>query len=188
VSTNNVETVGKWIELLEAAVPTISRLGVLLDPKGPSAAPVMRQVERSAQALQLRPSWYELTDLDRLAAALSTARAAGSDGLVLLSGGVLGSASHPRIGGELLKARLPAVAEHRGFAVAGGLLAHGPDTAALARRAAGYADKILKGARPGNLPVELPTTYTVVINVKTAQALGLTIPPSVLAQATELIQ
>ena len=154
----------------------------------PSAAPVRQQVERSAQALQVRPSWYELADLDQLAAALSTARADGSDGLVLLSGGVLGSSSHPRIGGEVLKARLPAVAEHRGFAVAGGLLAHGPDTAALARRAAGYADRILKGARPGDLPVELPTTYTVVINLKSAEALGLTIPQPALAQATDLIQ
>jgi ABC-type uncharacterized transport system substrate-binding protein len=69
-----------------------------------------------------------------------------------------------------------------------GLLAHGPDTAALARRAAGYVDKILKGARPGDLPIELPTTYTVVINLKSADSLGLTIPPSALQQATEVIQ
>ena len=91
---------------------------------------------------------------------LATVKADGADGLVVVSGGVLGGGMNPRIGGEVLKSRLPAVAETRSFAVNGGLLAHGPNTIALARRAASYVDKILKGAKPADLPIELPTSST----------------------------
>jgi putative ABC transport system substrate-binding protein len=86
------------------------------------------------------------------------------------------------------KSRLPSVFELRGFVDAGGLLAYGPDTTDMYRRAAGYVDKILKGARPAELPVEQPTKFDFVVNLKTAQALGLTIPQSVLLQATDVIQ
>ena len=106
----------------------------------------------------------------------------------MLSGGVLGSGSNPQIGVEMLRAQLPAVAENRRFAIQGGLLAHGPDIVALARRSAYFVDMILKGAKPGDLPIELPTTFDVVVNLKTAQTLGITVPQSVLARATEIIQ
>ena len=127
VTTNNVETVGKWLELLKETVPAIARLGILRDPANPTAQTVMQEVQRSAASLELLTVVYELTHLDRLAAVLATVKADGADGMVVLSGGVLGSASNPRIGGQMLRAQLPAVAENRGFAVQGGLLAHGPD-------------------------------------------------------------
>src|SRR4051812_23725700 len=103
-------------------------------------------------------------------------------------GGVVGGGNDPRIGAAARNSRLPAVAELRSFVVAGGLLAHGPNILTLAKRSAAYVDKLLKGARPGDLPIELPTEFDVVVNLKTAQALGLTIPQSVLARATEVIQ
>ena len=188
VATNTVETVGKWIELLKETVPTISRLAAVLDRSGPAAQANLEQVQRAAQSLQLQYTAYDLRDLDQLSAVLSTARADGADGLMLVSGGVLGGGGDPRIGGAVLKSRLPAVAEARPFAIAGGLLAHGSDTAALARRSASYVDKILKGARPADLPIELPTTFSVVVNLKTARELGITVPQSVLHRATEVVQ
>jgi len=103
-------------------------------------------------------------------------------------GGILGGGTNPRIGGEALKSELPSVASTREFALNGGLLVHAANVDVLARRSAGFIDKILKGARPGDLPIELPTAFDVVVNLKTARALGLTIPPSVLQRATEVIQ
>jgi putative ABC transport system substrate-binding protein len=89
---------------------------------------------------------------------------------------------------EALRAHLPAVAELRDFAVNGGLLAHGPNTRALARRSASHVDRILKGAKPGDLPIELPTEFNIVVNLKTAGTLGVMVPQSVVARANEVIQ
>ncbi|HZO27101.1 MAG TPA: ABC transporter substrate-binding protein [Chloroflexota bacterium] len=188
VALNGVETVGKWIELLKQTVPTISRLAVVLDRSGPAAEANLQQVQRATQSLQLQHTSYDLRDLDQLSAVLSTARADGADSLMIVSGGVLAGGADPRIGGAALKARLPAVAESRLFAVAGGLVAHGTDTLALARRSATYVDKILRGARPGDLPIELPTEFIIVVNLKSAQELGVLVPQSVLQQTTEVIQ
>jgi putative ABC transport system substrate-binding protein len=134
------------------------------------------------------PLPYALRDLEDLPTVLSAARAAGADAAVVVSGGVVGGASNPRIGAEVLQARLPAVAESRLFAVNGGLLALGANTELFTRRAAAYVDKILKGSRPGDLPIEQPTAFDLVVNLKTAGALGLSVPPAVLQQATEAIQ
>jgi putative ABC transport system substrate-binding protein len=188
VTSNSTETLVKWIELLTETVPTISRLAVMLDPNGPATLANLQQVQRAARSLQLQHTSYDLRALDQLSALLSTARIDGADGLVVVPGGVVAGGSDPRIGDAVLKSRLPAVAQQRLFAVAGGLLAHGANTAALVRRSASYVDKILKGAKPGDLPIELPTEFNIVVNLKTAQALGLAIPQSVLQQATEVIQ
>jgi putative ABC transport system substrate-binding protein len=110
----------------------------------------------------------------------------GSEGAVIVSGGVLASGS--RVGGEVLKLRLPAVAEARDFAANGGLLAHGPKPGALVVRSASYVDKILKGAKPADLPIEMPSEFHIVVNLRAAAALGITVPSSVLLRATELIQ
>ena len=188
VANNTAETSVKWVELLKEIVPTLSRLAVLADPSDPGINKLLLpSVQRAAQTLQLQLTSYDLRDLDQLSAVLSTVKADGADGLVV-AGGVLGGGANPRIGAEVLKARLPAAAGTRAFAVNGGLLAHGTNNDALARRSASYVDKLLKGAKPGDLPIELPTAFDFVINLKTAQALGLTIPPSVLQQATETIQ
>jgi len=188
VTTNSVETVGKWIELLKETVPTISRLAVMLDLSGSSSQAFLQQVERSARALQVRVTTYDLRDLDHLPAVLSTAKADGAEGLLVVAGGIVVAGMDPRIGGEVLRARLPAVAEARPFAANGGLLAHGVDIETLARRSGSYVDKILKGATPGDLPLELPTTFDIVVNLKSARELGITIPQSVLQRATQVIE
>ena len=187
-TTNSVELVGKWVELLKEAVPTIWRLATLADPSSPVSGPHLREAERATRLLQLGFAPHELQNLDQLPAALSTIQAAGADGLLVLPGGVIRAGADPRLGGQALSSRIPAVSEVRDFAVNGGLLAYGPSRAALARGAAAYADKILKGARPGDLPIELPRQFDLVVNVKTAQALGLAIPHSILLQASEVIQ
>jgi putative ABC transport system substrate-binding protein len=204
VAANSTETVGKKLELLKETVPTIFRLAAVADLSGPGPRAVLKEVERAAQTLQLQFRTYELRDLDQLSAVLTTVKADGADGLVVVSGGILAAGQNPRIGNDVLKSRLPAVAESRLpavaesrlpavaesrlFAVNGGLLAHGIDTLALVRRSATYVDKILKGAKPGDLPIELPTTFDIVVNLKTAQVLGITVPQSVLSRAAEVIQ
>lgn len=188
VASNSLETVGKRLELLKETVSSISRLAVLVDVSGPSAQVFLPVVQRAAQTLQLHFTRYELGNLDHLPAVLSTLKEHGADGLVVLPGGILGGARNPRIGREVLKLGLPAVAEARDFAVNGGLLAHGTPPGVNARRAATYVDKILKGAKPGDLPIELPTEFHIVVNLRTARELGITIPQTVLAQATEILQ
>jgi putative tryptophan/tyrosine transport system substrate-binding protein len=190
VGSNASETFGKWVELLHETVPTISRLAAVQGSGGNPTAQQgqIERVERAAQPLGLQLAWYEMPHLDQLSAVLSTARAEGAEGLIMLSGGVIGGGTDPRIGGAVLKSGLPAVAENRLFAANGGLLAHGIDSPGVARRAAGYVDRILKGARPGDLPIELPTTFRIVVNLRVARELGVTVPQSVLLRATELIQ
>jgi putative ABC transport system substrate-binding protein len=124
---------------------------------------------------------------DDFAGAFTAAVDWGADALLVPSDGLANS--HPARVIELVaQHRLPTFYEHREFTDLGGLAAYGPNYAEIYRRGAAYVDKILKGAKPADLPVEQPATFDFVINLKTAQALGLTIPPSVLAQATEVIQ
>lgn len=188
VATNAGETFGKWVELLKETVPATSRLAAVHGAGNPVAQEQLQTVGRVAQNLGLRLAPYDLPDLDRLAAVLATARSEGADGLVVLPGGVLGGGADPRIGGEVLKSLLPAVGEVRLFAVHGGLLSHGVDARWRAGRIAVYVDKLLNGAKPADLPVELPTTFQVVVNLRTAEALGITVPQSVLLRATEVIE
>ena len=188
VTTNSVETIGKWVEWLKQMAPTTSHLAVVADLSNPAGQPFLEAVDHASQSLHLQQTAYDVRDLDRFAETLLGAKADGADGLVVVSGGVFRGGNDVRIGGGALTAHLPAVAEGRAFAVNGGLLAHGPNTPALARRSATFVDKLLKGAKPGDLPVELPTKFDIVVNLKTAQALGLTIPMSLLQQATEVLQ
>jgi putative ABC transport system substrate-binding protein len=109
-------------------------------------------------------------------------------GALVVIADVLTVSNRERIASLAIKNRLPTISEFRDFAISGGLAAYGPDAIDIARRAAAYVDKILKGAKPADLPVEQPTKFEFVINLKTAKALGLTIPPSLLARADEVIQ
>jgi putative ABC transport system substrate-binding protein len=188
VTTNSVEAIGKWVELLKQTAPTTSHLASVVDLSNPAGQPLLQAVQRAALSLQLRQTSYDVRNLDLLAGILQKAKAEGADALVVVSGGVFRGGNDVRIGDAALRCGLPAVAEGRGFAVNGGLLAHGPNTPALARRSATYVDKILRGARPGDLPIELPTTFDIVVNLRTARTIGLTMPQSVLQQASEIIQ
>jgi putative ABC transport system substrate-binding protein len=178
---------GKRLELFKETVPGLARVGVLWNPDVTDRAGEYGEVEGLARALGLEVRSLEVRDHGALEAAFERAAAERVDGLYLLGNPVLTS-NAPRVGELALRHRLPMTSGQRVFVVAGGLLVYGANIPALNRRAAGYVDRILKGAKPAELPIERPTTFDLVINLKTARELGLTIPPSVLQQATEVIQ
>ncbi len=145
------------------------------------------QTEVAAQALGLQVLSLQLGSPGDLDSVQAAAIAGGADGLLLVTGA--GSATHvPQVAAFAAENRLPGISQEAGFARAGGLMEYAPNVTENYRRAAAYVDKILKGARPAELPIQRPTTFDFVINLRTAQALGLTIPPAVLQQATEIIQ
>ncbi len=184
------ELVGKCLEHLKQAVPGVSRVAVLWQPGAlveRTERDILKETEVAARALGVRLQFVEArgpADFDRAFSDMTRARA-----------GALTVWSTPMFTGErrrlvdlAAKNRLPAVYAQRDFVDAGGLMSYGPNGPDLFRRAATYVDKILKGAKPADLPVEQPTKFELVINLKTAKALGLTIPPSLLQRADEVIQ
>src|SRR5438552_495665 len=184
------ELVGKRLELLTQAVPGVSRVAVLWFPGalGERTDKVMlREAEAAARGLGVRLQFVEArdpADFDRAFSDMTSARAGA---LTLLPSNPF-LREHRRLVDLAAKNRLPAVYTSREFVDAGGLMSYGANEPDLFRRAATYVDKILKGAKPGDLPVEQPTKFELVINLKTAKDLGLSIPPSVLARADDLIQ
>jgi putative ABC transport system substrate-binding protein len=184
------EMVGKGLELLKEAVPGVSRVAVLWHPGAfpeRTAKDMRKEVEVAARALGVRLQFIEARgpdDFDRAFLDMTRARAGA---LTVLAGSMFFS-ERRRLVDLAAKNRLPAVYQWREGVDAGGLMAYGPSVPDLFRRAATYVDKILKGAKPAELPVEQPTKFELVINLKTAKALGLTIPQSVLGRADEVIQ
>ena len=184
------ELVGKCLEQLKQSVPGVSRVAVLWQPGGQGERTdkdMLKEADVAARALGVRPQFVEARgpeDFDRAFSEMTRARA-----------GALTVLTNPMFLGErrrlvelAAKNRLPAVYSLREYVDAGGLMAYGPNLADLFRRAATYVDKILKGAKPADLPVEQPTKFELVINLKTAKALGLTIPQSLLLRADAVIQ
>jgi putative tryptophan/tyrosine transport system substrate-binding protein len=182
-----VELVTKQLQLLTQAVPKVSRVALLTNPSNPGAALQRRDAETAARTLGLQIQVLEAQRLDELAGvfeAMTSQRA----GAVLLPGDSVLYFYRKQIADLAIKNRLPALFAPREFAEAGGLMAYGANIADLYRRAATYVDRILKGANPGDLSIEQPTKFELVINVKTAKALGITIPQSLLQRADEVIQ
>ena len=184
------ELVGKRLEQLKQAVPGVSQVAVLWQPGalGERTEKDMRkEAEVAARALGVRLQFVEVRgpdDFDRAFSDMTRARA----GALTVLGSTMLINERRRLVDLAAKNRLPAVYGLREYVDAGGLMCYGPNNADMFRRAATYVDKILKGAKPGDLPVEQPTKFELVINLKTAKALGLTIPQSVLARADEVIQ
>jgi putative ABC transport system substrate-binding protein len=184
------ELVGKCLEQLTQAVPGVSRVAVLWQPGGIDERTEQDQLkgaEVAARALGVRLQFVEArgpADLDRAFSDMTRARA----GALTVLTSVMFVNERRRLVDLAAKNRLPAVYAQREFVDTGGLMAYGPNLADLFRRAATYVDKILKGAKPGDLPVEQPTKFELAINLKTAKALGLTMPPSLLQRADEVIQ
>jgi ABC-type uncharacterized transport system substrate-binding protein len=184
------ELVGKRLELLKQTVPGVSRIAVLWNPGGlgeSTEKDVLKRAEVAARAIGVQLHFVEArgpADFDRVFSDMTRARAGA---LTVLTSAMLFE-ERKRLVDLVAKNRLPAVYPWREFVDAGGLMAYGPDLADLFRRAATYVDKILKGAKPGDLPVEQPTKFELVINLKTAKALGLTIPPSLLQRADQVIE
>ncbi len=142
----------------------------------------------AAQALGLHLHVVELRRPDELDAAFAAITRAGADALIVIADPALMALLHGRIADLAATSRLPAMYDWRMYVEAGGLMSYGPSLSDVYRRAATYVDKLLKGAKPADLPVEQPTKFEFVINLKTAQALGLTIPPTLLFQADEVIR
>jgi putative ABC transport system substrate-binding protein len=184
------ELVGKCLEQLTQAVPGVSRVAVLWQPGAypeRTGKDMLKGADVAARALGVRLQFLEArgpADFDRAFSDMTRARAGALT--VLTSNMLLGE--RRRLVDLAAKNRLPAVYTWREFVDAGGLMSYGADLADSFRRAATYVDKILKGARPGDLPIEQPTKFELVINLKTAKALGLTIPPSLLARADQIIE
>jgi len=180
------EVVGKQLQLLKEAAPKISRVAILQNPNNPGHPVVLRQAEAAARTLGLQLHAVQARTPAEIDAAFAAMRSQRSGG-VLVGRDALVLQQRAQIAALAAKSRLPAVYGFRENAEAGGLLAYGANVSAMYRRAASYVDKILKGAKPADLPVEQPTKFELVINLKTARALGLTIPQSVLGRADEVI-
>jgi len=177
----------KRLGLLKEAVPHMSRVAVLWNPIHSEASASFRETEGAIRALGLSFESLEVRSVADLEGAFRRAVARRADALTVLLDPV--TLFHPAQVVELAaRSKIPAIFYERGFATAGGLMVYGPQDDDLHRRAATYVDKILKGAKPGDLPIEQASKFDLVINLKTAKALGLTIPPSLLGRADEVIQ
>src|SRR5262245_22442603 len=179
---------GKRLELLKEAVPKLSRVAVLYDPANPNSVLEMKEdLPIAARALKLTILPWEtrtVDDFEKVFAALNKQR---PDGLVV-TGGTVMRPNRKRIAGFALKSRLPSVSSSEEFVDAGGLMSYAADDADSYRRVAIYVDKILKGAKPADLPVEQPTKFELVISLKTAKQIGVTIPQSLLYRADKVIK
>lgn len=178
------ELSGKLLELLKEAVPRVSRVAVLSNPANPSA---FREMETAARKLGIQLRRVEVRDPKDLVSAFSIMTKERVDGVIVEHDAML-FGQRKRITELAVNSRLPTVFEYREHVEAGGLISYGPSYTDLFRRAATYVDKILKGAKPADLPVERAARFELVINMKTAKALGLTIPKSVLVRADHVIQ
>jgi putative ABC transport system substrate-binding protein len=182
------ELVGKCLEQLKEAVPQVSLVAVLWQPGAVGGrTDMLKPAEVAARALGVRVQFVEArgpADFDRAFSDMTRARA----GALAVLGSVIFKSERRRLVDLAAKHRLPTVYTSRDFVDAGGLMTYGVNLADLFRRAAAYVDKILKGSKPGDLPVEQPTKFELMISLKTAKALGLTIPPSLLQRADEVIE
>jgi putative ABC transport system substrate-binding protein len=178
---------GKWLALLREIAPNVSRAAVFRDPADPSGVAQFGVIQAAAPPLGIEVVPVNVRDADEIERAVAAFVRAPNGGLIMTS--VVGVSFHRDLIVTLAaRHKLPAIYFDRSFVVAGGLISYGPDIVDQCRRAAGYVDRILKGEKPADLPVQAPTKYDTVINLKTAKALGLDIPASVLARADEVIE
>jgi putative tryptophan/tyrosine transport system substrate-binding protein len=181
------ELTGKRLELLQEAVPGLSHVALLVDAGSPNRQVLLDEHEAAARVLGVQLLPLEVRGPDEFVGAFQAATQGQAQALIT-GPSALFFTHRARLAELALASRLPTMAGETGYAAAGGLMYYGPDIPGSFRRVAVYVDKILKGIKPADLPVEQPTTFELAINLKTAQALGLTIPPTLLLQATEVIR
>jgi len=181
------ELAGKRLELLKEVVPKLTRVAVLWNPKGTTSPLAWKESQFPARALGLKLHSLEARSPNDLDKALKDATTAGAGTLAIMPDPLF-AGNLKRIADLSIKMRLPSIFHLREFADHGGLMAYGPDRSDMFRRAATYVDKILKGARPEELPIEQPTKFELVVNLRTAKALRLTIPPSLLQRADHVVE
>jgi ABC-type uncharacterized transport system substrate-binding protein len=187
MSTLSTELIGKRLQLFKEAIPGISRVAVLSNPSIPSQALELKEAKVAAGLLKVRLQLLEARAPGDFAGAFSAMTKERADGVIIISSSMF-YAERTRIAKLAAESRVPAIYGAKEFAEAGGLMTYGIDLHESFRRATVFVDKILKGAKPADLPVEQPTKFELVINLKTAKALGLTIPQSLLVRADEIIQ
>jgi len=187
VTTLSKELSVKQLEVLKEAVPTVTRVAILVNPANPDTGPAVKGLEAAARVLGVQPQVVEVRDPNEFDNAF-TAMSKEHAGALFVLGDPMFFTHRTRIVGLAAKSRLPAMYGHREFVDIGGLMFYGATLSDMWRRAATYVDKILKGARAGDLPIEQPMKFELVINLQTAKALDLTIPPLLLFQTTEVIQ
>jgi putative ABC transport system substrate-binding protein len=178
---------GKWLEMLKDIAPTMRRAAVIRDPALSAGTGQFGAIQSVAPSVGVEVSPLNVRDAGEIERAV-VAFARSSDGGLIVTASALSVVHRDLIIALAARHRLPAVYYRRIFATAGGLISYGPDVTDQNRRAAGYVDRILKGEKPADLPVQAPTKYELVINLKTAKALGLEIPPMLLARADEVIE
>jgi putative ABC transport system substrate-binding protein len=189
LTTSGPELIGKRIGLLKEALPRLSRIAVLRNPESRTQRLSMRDAEAAAKSLRLQVRPAEVRGPEDLEKAVASIAHERPEALALLPiPSNMFRAHRVRIVELAAQHRLPAIFSDRGYVEAGGLMSYGPDAKAIFRQLATYVDRILKGAKPGDFPIEQPTKFELVINLKSAKALGLTIPPSLLGRADEVVQ
>lgn len=187
LSLQSEEITAKRVQLLKEVVPRIATIAVLYNPNRPTIATNIKETEAAARTFGIQVLLIPVDAPDNLRMAFEHLASARPEVLMTLPDGMLFTLAKP-IGEFTVNSRLPAIFPERDFVESGGLMAYGPSLAAHFHRAAAYVDKILKGARPGDLPVEQPTKFELIVNLKTAKALGLNLPGSLLAIADEVIE
>ena len=187
LSNDSVEVSSKYLEYLRAVLPDLARVGVLIDPKHPNHPAVLKQVRDAAQAVGASVSTFELRSVNEVDAVLELIRQDRLDALI-----VPPDPTYPIVYRQIAEFatshRLPTMFGQRRGVEAGGLMGYEPNPTDMYRRAAALADKIFRGAAPADLPVEFPTRFQLIINLKTAKTLGLTVPPALLTSADDLIE
>jgi ABC-type uncharacterized transport system substrate-binding protein len=180
-------TSGKWVELLKQIAPGVTRAAVIRDPAITSGIGQFAAIQGAAPPFGVEVSPVGVGTAEGIERGIAEF-AHGSNGGLIVTAGTLANINRNLIIALAARYRLPAVYSDRAFVIRGGLLSYGPDRADQYRRAAGYVDRILKGEKPADLPVQNPTKFELVINLKTAKALGLEVPPTLLARADEVIE
>ena len=177
---------GKWAELLKQIAPHVTRALVICDPTAAAGIGLFAAVRSVAQSLDIELTPVDVRNTDEIEPAMAAFARSGNGGVIVSPGGT--AARRKLIISLAARYKLPTVYPYRYYSVDGGLISYGPNTHDLVRRAAGYVDRILKGEKPADMPVQAPTKYELVINLTTAKALGLTVPLSLLARADEVIE
>jgi putative ABC transport system substrate-binding protein len=186
MSMQKTDLGGKRLELLREVAPALHRLAILANVGSPAVVPELREIQAGAGTLGLDVTTLEIRRAEDIAPAFEALK--GRAEALFVCGDPLVDTNRIRIITLALAARLPTISDFREYVEAGGLMSYGPNFPDLFRRAADLVDKILRGAKPGDLPVEQPTKFDLILNLTTAKALGLTIPESFLLRADEVIE
>jgi putative tryptophan/tyrosine transport system substrate-binding protein len=186
LSLQQTDTAGKRLELLREVVPDFSRLAIMANAGAPGAVLEMREIQAIARVLGIEAFTVEIRQAEDISPAVQALKS-HADALYIATD-PLAFTNRIRINALAQDARLPTIYGSREYVDAGGLMSYGPNYTQMFRRAGDYVDKILRGAKPADIPVEQPTKFDLIINLRTANALGLTVPPTLLAQADEVIE